>query len=297
MKKILITGSNSYIGTSFEKWVKQYPDKYSVDTYNMVDDSWKEKLFEGYDVVLHVAAIVHVKENNADKYNLINRDLTAAVAQKAKADRVKQFIFMSTMGVYGNECEYITSETEPNPETFYAKSKLEAEKLLNNMSDDYFRIAILRPPIVYGKGCRGNYPRLAKWALKLPVFPNIANKRSMIYIDNLCEFLRIIIEDCSNGLFFPQNKEYVNTSELVKLISEVHGKKIRLTKLLNLVWIGTKISRSCQKVFGSLTYAKEMSGYADYILNNGELKYETVVFEDSIKYTELRNLSKERKLR
>lgn len=287
MKKILITGANSYIGTSFEKWLEQYSDKYSVDTVDMIGCDWKKKSFVGYDVVFHVAAIVHVKENNTDKYNFINRDLTLAVAEKSKADGVEHFIFLSTMGVYGTEIGYITSDNLPVPKTYYAKSKYEAEHYLFRMNTSNFCVAVLRPPLVYGKDCKGNYPKLAKMALKLPVFPNVKNERSMIYIDNLSEFIRLLIDDCMGGLYSPQNRDYVNITELVKLIVQAHGKKIRLTKMFN--WsipIGLKLFVSFRKIFGSFVYDKSMSGGPEYLMSGKRVDYETASFEESIKRTE-----------
>ncbi|AUS95172.1 NAD-dependent epimerase [Clostridium thermosuccinogenes] len=288
MKKILITGANSYIGTSFEKWVAQWPDKYSVDTVDMIDGTWKEKDFSGYDVVFHVAGIVHVKEKNTSKYFEVNRDLAVDVAEKAKSEGVKQFIFLSTMGVYGTETGYITEKTLPDPKTPYAKSKYEAEKLLLKMNEDSsFKVAVLRPPIVYGKGCKGNYPRLARLAVKLPIFPDVNNERSMIYIDNLSEFTRLLIEYCAEGLFFPQNKDYVNTTELVRLIAKSHNKEIRITKFFNFaISIGFKMSETLRKVFGSCVYDKKMIGYHGTTIDGWKMEYETVSFEESIKLTE-----------
>lgn len=287
MKKILITGANSYIGTSLEKWLTKYPDKYSVDTVDIKSNSWKGKDFYKYDVVFHVAAIVHVKENDIEKYFKVNRDLTIEVAEKAKQEGIKQFIFLSTMGVYGTETGYITKDTIPKPKTPYAKSKYEAEQYLLKMNTDNFKIAILRPPIVYGRGCKGNYPRLAKLALKMSFFPDIENKRSMIYIDNLCEFIRLLIDDCSSGLFFPQNKEYVNTTDLVRLIREAHGKRTNVTKAFNWgIVVGLKISKTFRKVFGSFVYDKKMPGGPITKINNQIIDYETVTFEESIKNTE-----------
>lgn len=282
MKKILITGAGSYIGTSFEKWVSQWPEQYEVDTIDMRDDGWRNTPFKQYDVVYHVAAIVHVKENDTDKYFKVNKDLAIQVAKKAKAAGVKQFIFLSTMGVYGIETGFIDENTKPNPKTPYAKSKLEAEGLLNEMMDDSFKVVILRPPIVYGKDCGGNYPRLASMALKLPVFPKVNNKRSMIFIDNLSEFVRLVIEQELSGLFFPQNKEYVNTTDLVQLIAKVHGKELKVTRLFNpLVNLGTKLSETFGKVFGSFTYDKKtLSG------SSKELNYDMCSFEESIERTE-----------
>ena len=287
MKRILITGANSYIGTSFEKWVSQYPDKYSVDTVDIKSKKWQDKSFKRYDVIFHVAGIVHIKEKKVEKYFKVNRDLTIEVAEKAKREGVKQFIFLSTMGVYGVETGYITIDTKPNPKTPYAKSKYEAEQYLLKMNTNNFKIAIIRPPIVYGKGCKGNYPRLAKLALKIPIFPNIQNKRSMIYIDNLCEFIRVLIDNWSSGLYFPQNKEYVNITELVKLVRQAHGKRTIVTKAFNWgIIVGLKFSKTFRKVFGTLVYKKGMPGGPDALLNDETIKYETISFGESIKHTE-----------
>jgi len=281
MKRILITGAGSYIGISFEKWVSQWPEKYQVDTIDMRGNGWRDKPFGTYDVIYHIAAIVHVKENDTEKNFSVNRDLAVEVAKKAKAEGVKQFIFLSTMGVYGKEIGFIDENTKPNPKTPYAQSKLEAERLLSELADDTFKVATLRPPIVYGKDCRGNYPRLAGMALKVPVFPKIKNERSMIFIDNLSEFIRLAIDNELSRLFFPQNKNYVNTTKLVQLIAKAHGKELKATSVFNpLVSIGIKMSETFGKVFGSFTYDKQMSGGPE------ELEYETCSFEESIERTE-----------
>lgn len=281
MKKILITGEGSYIGTSFENWVSQWPEKYQVDIIDMRGNDWRDKLFSTYDVIYHIAAIVHVKENDTEKYFSVNRDLTVEVANKAKAEGVKQFIFLSTMGVYGKETGFIDENTKPNPKTPYAQSKLEAESLLSALNDGSFKVATLRPPIVYGKDCRGNYPRLADIALKLPIFPKIKNERSMIFIDNLSEFVKIVIDEELSGLFFPQNKEYVNTTEMVQLIAKAHDKELKATGLFNFfVSLGINMSETFGKVFGSFTYDKQMSG------GPGKFNYETCSFKESIERTE-----------
>lgn len=262
MKKIIITGANSYIGTRFEKWLKQWLEDYSVDTVDMMDGTWKEKDFSDYDAVFHVAGIAHIKETKENKelYYKINRDLVYEVAKKAKDEGVKQFIFLSSMSVYGMETGVISKDTIPTPKSNYGKSKLQAEELISPLQDSTFNIAVLRPPMIYGKGCKGNYVRLEEFALKSPVFPNIENKRSMIYINNLCEFVKLLVDDCSSGLFLPQNEEYVCTSEMVKYIAEAHGKKIHMTKLFNPLIIVLKVS-TINKVFGDLVYEKRMSEY------------------------------------
>lgn len=262
MKNILITGKNSYIGTSLEDWLKKEPTKYNVNSIDLKNDSWKDKNFSEYDVVFHVAGIAHTKESNKN-YNLyfkVNRDLAYETAKKAKEDGVRQFIFLSSMSVYGIENGLINRDTPIKPNSAYGESKIEAEKLINTLVDNSFIVAILRPPMVYGKGCKGNYPRLAKLALKAPIFPNINNKRSMIYIDNLSEFVKLLVDNCSGGLFFPQNTEYVNTSEMVKIIAEVHGKNLCMTNFFTSILQSLNIS-TLNKVFGDLIYEKDMSEY------------------------------------
>lgn len=258
MKKILITGANSYIGTSFEKWLEQLSNEYKVYTVDIKDDTWKEKDLSKYDVVFHVAGIAHIKETkeNASLYYKVNRDLVYEVAKKAKADGVKQFIFLSSMSVYGMETGVISKDTVPAPKSNYGKSKLQAEELIEPLQDSTFSIAVLRPPMIYGKGCKGNYVRLEKFALKSPIFPKIENKRSMMYIDNLCEFVKQIIDYEGKGLFLPQNDEYVCTSDMVREIAEANGKNIYMTKLFNPLLRVLKIS-TVNKVFGDLVYERD----------------------------------------
>lgn len=256
MKKILITGKNSYIGTSFEKWLSKEPNQYQIDTIDMKDGSWKEHDFSPYDVVFHVAGIAHIKETkkNRDLYFKVNRDLAYETAKKAKEDGSKQFIFLSSMSVYGLDSGVITRKTKPNPKSAYGQSKYEAEKLIKELEDDKFKIAILRPPMVYGNNSKGNYQLLSKFAKKSPIFPNIENKRSMLYIDNLSEFVKELINKESIGIFFPQNKEYVCTSNMVEQIAKENSKKIKLVRFLNpLISMFKKVS-VIQKVFGDLYY-------------------------------------------
>ncbi|WP_320164461.1 NAD-dependent epimerase/dehydratase family protein [uncultured Trichococcus sp.] len=277
MKKILITGANSYIGTSFEKWVEQWPEDYQVDTVGTRNSEWKELDFSTYDVVFHVAGIAHqdAKADQEELYYKVNRDLTIEVAQKAKAEGVKQFIFMSSMIVYGasskiGETKVITRDTVPEPINFYGNSKLQAEQGILPLQSEEFNVVVIRPPMIYGKDSKGNYPLLAKFAKITPVFPNIENKRSMLHIDNLTEFIRLMIEHSENGIFFPQNREYIKTSEMVKTIADVKGKKIWLTKLFNpfLVGLGGNVN-VINKVFGSLLYSQDISSYKhDYQLND-----------------------------
>lgn len=290
MKKILITGANSYIGTSFEKYIKEnYPDDYVVDTVDMIDGTWREKDFSGYDSVFHVAGIAHsdngkISEEKAKLYYAVNTDLTVETAKKAKDDGVGQFIFMSSAIVYGESApigksKVITRDTPVSPANCYGDSKVQAENGIRPLNDDAFKVVILRPPMIYGKGSKGNYPLLAKIALKTPIFPYVKNERSMLYIENLCEFVRLMVENAEQGTFWPQNAEYSNTSELVKMIAVAHGKKIILTRVFN--W-GLPVARFAtglvDKAFGSLSYEKSLSEY--------KVEYRKVGLEEGIKRTE-----------
>lgn len=264
MKKILITGADSYVGTNLAKWLARCRDKYFVDILDMKSESWKERDFSGFDVVFHVAAIVHKKETSdmVNIYFTVNRDLPIKVAKKARESGVKQFIFMSTMAVYGkngklDEEVIITRNTKPDPKTYYAKSKLEAENEINKLMCDNFKVIILRPPLIYGTNCPGNYAKLEKLAKNLCIFPMIENKRSMLHIDKLCYCLEKYINSETDGLFFPQDDEYINTSLLVKKIAEQNGKKIYLSSSLG--WLIRKICKRVNlfnKVFGNLVYEK-----------------------------------------
>lgn len=272
MKKILITGANSYIGTSFEKYMSQWPEQYQVDTVDMVDGSWRKKSFDGYDSVFHVAGIAHSDTGNVTEerkafYYKINTDLTIETAKKAKADGVKQFIFMSSAIVYGDSApigktKVITKDTTVSPANFYGDSKVQAENGILPLNDGIFKVCVLRPPMIYGPGSKGNYPVLSKLARKLPVFPKVNNQRSMLYIENLTEFIRLMVENEEQGIFWPQNDEYSNTTELVQMIAKAHGKKILI--IPGFTWVLKILSHATglvNKAFGSLCYDVAISAY------------------------------------
>ena len=291
MKKILITGANSYIGTSFENYIARWPEKYQVDTVDMVDGSWREKSFAGYDCVFHVAGIAHadtgrVSEKRKAFYYRINTDLAVETARKARADGVRQFIFMSSAIVYGDSApigrtRVITKDTPLAPANFYGDSKVQAEKGLLPLNGDGFRVVILRPPMIYGPGSKGNYPLLAKLAGISPIFPRVANQRSALYIENLAEFIRLMVENEEQGIFWPQNGEYFSTTGLVELIAEARGKRMLavpgfswVLKLLGLV------TPLVNKAFGSFVYDMELSRYKE--------DYRRYTLAESVRITEER---------
>ena len=255
MKEILITGAESYIGTSLEAHLQGQP--YRITTLDVRDDGWCDASFAGYDAVIHVAAIVHQKEQPEMEalYFRVNRDLALGVARKAKAEGVGQFIFMSSMSVYGVDTGIITPATVPDPVSFYGKSKLAAEELLQKEADEGFKVCILRPPMVYGPGCKGNFQTVVKLVKRSPVFPQLRNHRSMIHIDNLCEFLKLCIDRCESGLCFPQNREYMQTSRMARTIAGKLGKRVFFSRLAGLaVRMTIPFLSLTKKAFGTLIY-------------------------------------------
>ena len=230
-KNILIFGKGSYIGTKFQEYLKDY-NEYKIDVLDSMDENWKKTDFSKYDVIYHVAGIAHVSSDpKMEKiYYKVNRDLPIEVAKKAKNENVKQFIFMSSMIIYGvdgkiGKKKIIDENTEKLPIDFYGKSKLEADESIQKLETEKFKTVIIRTPMVYGPGCKGNFPKLKKIAKISPIFPNIDNERSMIYIDNLCEFLKQVIDKENTGIFYPQNKEYVSTKCIIKTMAKSMNKK------------------------------------------------------------------------
>lgn len=271
MKNILITGANSYVGTSFEKWLSQWPDKYHVDTVDMIDGSWREKSFAGYDTVFHVAGIAHVSADPSKKdlYYKVNRDLAIETAQKAKADGARQFIFMSSMIIYGadepvGKEKIITQDTKPAPSDFYGDSKLQADLAIQQLAGENFTVSIMRPPVIYGPGCKGNFPKLLKLAKYAFIFPDIDNRRSMIYIDNFCECVRQIIDEAQGGIYFPQNEEYVSTKDVIINARKLSGHSTLVLPCPKFIISFLSGNETFNKAFGSKTYAKALSSHRQY---------------------------------
>ena len=278
---ILITGAGSYVGTNVENWLKK-DGQFTVDSVDTFGDNWKKADYSQYDVVYHVAGIAHV---NADPkmeplYYKVNRDLTIEIARHAKEAGVKQFIFMSSMIVFHEsqslKAEVLTLNTEPNPNGFYGDSKLQAENGLKELECDTFKVCILRPPMIYGPNSKGNFPRLAKLATKTPIFPAWYNKRSMLFIDNLGEFVKQAILRQLSGTFYPQNREQADTVEIIRFFAKKAGHKVWITKLLNpFVWLGSFVLQPINKMFATYYYDPSMSQM--------DFDYQLVSFEESLK--------------
>lgn len=298
-KKVLIIGAGSYIGQSFMAYAgEHYPENFEIDELDMMEDDWREYDFSKYDIVYHVAGIAHadvgnVSEETKEKYYAVNTDLTIEVAQKAKAEHVQEFIFMSSMIVYGESAPYgkkkiIDEHTVPTPENFYGDSKLQADVAVRELADNSFKVIVLRPPMIYGRGSKGNYPTLAKLAKKLPIFPDVDNARSMLYVENLCEFLcqMMLAGNVKQNatVLIPQNPEWVRTSTMVKEIAETSGKNILALRALKpaVVLAGKmsgKIGGLTNKAFGNNCYAHAISAYSG-------IDYQRVSLEESVARTE-----------
>ena len=288
MKKILITGAGSYIGTKVQHWLEQSPDMFEVEAIDTIDNHWKQADFSKYDVVYNVAGIAHVKaaKGEGPLYYAINKDMVIEIAKAAKAAGVKQFIHMSSMIVYKEvktlEGKQIHKDTKPAPNGFYGDSKLQGELGIQALADDSFKVCVMRPPMIYGPGCRGNFPRLVWLATKTPIFPAWHNKRSMLYIDNLCEFVKQLIINEVDGIVYPQNAEYADTVEIIRYYAKANGKNVWITKLFNpLIWMFGDHVRALGKMFSNSTYDMEMSKYP--------FDYHVVSLEDSFKGIEAKN--------
>ena len=284
MKKVLITGAGSYVGESVRKYILAKDTSFHIDAVDTMEDNWKKADYSQYDVVFHVAGIAHV---NADPkmeplYYKVNRDLTIEIARHAQEAGVKQFIFMSSQIVFHEsqslKPEVLTKDTEPNPNGFYGDSKLQAENGLQTLRAEggAMKMCILRPCMIYGPNAKGNFPRLARLATKVPVFPAWHNKRSMLYIDNLAEFVMQAIVRELEGTFYPQNSELADTVEIIRFFAKEAGHKVWITRLLNpLVWLGSFVLQPINKMFATYYYDPEMSQM--------EFDYQLVSFEESLK--------------
>lgn len=291
MKRVLITGAGSYVGESVKDYILRTSDEFIIDSVDTFDDHWKLADFTKYDVVYHVAGIAHV---NADSkmeplYYKVNRDLTIEIAKHAKVSGVKQFIFMSSMIVFHEsqslKTEMLTADTRPNPNGFYGDSKLQAENGLHELESPMFKVCILRPPMIYGPNSKGNFLRLGWLATKTPVFPLWHNKRSMLYINNLGEFVKQAFLRELEGTYYPQNKELADTVEIVRFFAKKYNHTIWFSKLFNpFVWLGSFFLQPLNKMFASYYYDPKMS--------KADFDYQLVSLEDSLSGLEITEANK-----
>src|SRR5699024_5298283 len=265
MKNILITGENGYVGNQFQYLLEK--DGFKVERISLRNNNWQHQSLRKYDVIIHLAALVHNNNANAKiiDYMNVNFHLTKELAEKAKKDGVNQFIFFSTMSIFGlngsllEKCE-INQFTPYNSITAYGKSKLLAEREIRKLENDAFVVNIVRPPMIYGKESPGNFSKLIKVANISRIFPRFKNERSVIHIDNLYSDLLSLVENPMSGTIHPQNLEYMNTNNALSLIRKHQGKRKRIIELPVPRIIKSILGKVgiINKVYGSLTYSKEI---------------------------------------
>jgi len=255
MTKIILTGARGFIGSYFQK---QYPQKYSIHSFSFVKDDIETLHVKNVEIVIHLSALVHQMGGaNDEAYERVNVDQTLQLAHKAKKNGVKQFIFMSTVKVYGEESDVAYTEISPcHPEDAYGRSKLKAEQELQVLADEDFTVSIIRTPIVYGKGVKANMQNLMKLIDAMPLLPlgGIDNKRSFVYIGNLCSLLDALIMQRKAGVFLAGDDEPLSTTELIQELAKAKKKKLFLIRLplfaMLLKWVKPSFYK---RLFESLT--------------------------------------------
>lgn len=282
MKKILLIGVGGYIGGRFKEYMKRYSD-YEISEVSSMNREWDKISFKGFDAVYNVSGLAHAnaRQSTEEQYYAVNGQLPIDVATKAKKEGVPIFIQMSSMIVYGNmsplgQKKTITKETIPTSPTIYGKSKMIAENGLHNLEDIKFQVAIIRPPLIYSENARDNFPKLVFVAKTMPLFPDLKNQQSMLYVDNLCELVHLIIDNNQGGTYYPQQEAYIETSKIVSDIAKAVGNHMCQTKIFNpFLRLLSKNIAIMQKAFGSITYDMNIS-------NHFEGKYRVVSYEESI---------------
>jgi nucleoside-diphosphate-sugar epimerase len=264
MKKLLLTGARGFIGSYFQK---KYAHKYEIQTFSFLKDDIETLHVKGVETVIHLSALVHQMGGASDEaYERINVEQTLQLARKAKENQVKQFIFMSTVKVYGEESDVAYTEASPcHPEDAYGRSKLKAEQELQALVDEDFTVSIIRTPIVYGRGVKANMQNLMKLVDSMPLLPlrGIDNKRSFVYIGNVCALLDSLIEQEQKGVFLASDDAPLSTTALIQELAKAKKKKLFLIQLplfaMFLKWLKPSFYK---RLFESLTvdnsYTKEV---------------------------------------
>jgi nucleoside-diphosphate-sugar epimerase len=230
--QIVVTGASGFVGKRFME--------YNKSRYELIALSLRAGIPANIDLMqtgslVHLAGKAHEMKAVDDKlYFEINFELTRKLADEAKKQGVRQFIYISSVKVYGNMADAFVDETTTcKPDDAYGKSKLAAEEYLRSIEDAHFRVAIIRPPLVYGPGVKGNMIRflaLAEKKLPLP-FGGIDNKRSMVFIDNLVELINRVAEREARGIFTAGDPEAISTGYLLGLIREYMNNRKGLISL------------------------------------------------------------------
>lgn len=254
MIRLLLTGSNGFIGSNF---VDKYKDRHDIKSFSFYHDNLAILNCKNIDVIVHLSALVHQMNGaSSEEYDEINVTQTLHLAQKAKSEGVMHFIFMSTVKVYGEENDLPYTETSSCfPQDDYGKSKLKAERELQKLQDENFTVSIIRTPIVYGYGVKANIKHLINLVKKIPIIPlgGIKNQRSIVYIGNLCHLIDTLIEKKQSGVFLASDDEPLSTTDLVQKIAKVTQRKRYLITLPFFELLLRKLKPSFhQRLYGNL---------------------------------------------
>jgi nucleoside-diphosphate-sugar epimerase len=255
MLNVLVTGASGFVG----KHLLHYNNngRYNLRTVSLKSTNVESCLIENIDVIIHLAGKAHEMNKIDDKvYFDTNYLLTAQLADKAKKAGVKHFIYISSTKVYNDEQGMVLDETSAcEPSDAYGKSKLKAEQYLQTVADKNFRVAIIRPPVIYGAGVKGNILKLLKLCdsnKPLP-FLRVNNQRSMVFINNLLELMFTIIDQRAEGIFIAGDAQPLSTSKLISLIRTNLNRQQRLFYLPEVFRIIIKNANSAlyNRLFGS----------------------------------------------
>lgn len=289
--KILIIGKNSYIGNHIDEWLTKYGHK--VEQLDVLTEDWRAYDYSPYDAIVHVAGIVHRPDcQDWNLYKAVNCDMPVQIASQFKSSRGSkglkgQYIYFSTMGVYDAGKKLAPSIVDENTpiliegNSMYGKSKAMAEVELAKLKDGNFDVAFVRPPSVYGRGCKGGYiTGFKKIAQMLPIIPRAYENacQSFIYIDNLSECVRLIAENHLSGAFCPQDDEIPNANRLLEVICKGIGKKYRSSRLLGVCLRMVSFIPLVKKAYGGIEYSRKLSDIPG-------MDYVVVPFEEAMKRT------------
>lgn len=256
MKSVLVTGANGFIGRSLcarlvaegsrvrgtlrerhdQKQLTSGVEPTFVDQIDSGTD-WTAAL-AGIDIIVHLAARVHVMhETTADPlaaFRRVNTAGTVTLAKEAAAAGVKRFVFLSTIGVNGDNSGQTPyrEDSVPAPHNAYALSKLEAEEeLVGITAESGMELVVLRAPLIYGPGNPGNFLSLLQVVAKgIPLpFAGINNRRSFLYVENLVDALvASAIHPDAKGVFLVCDGEDLSTADLIRRIAAALAVPARL---------------------------------------------------------------------
>lgn len=285
MCKILITGASGFVGAALcarllrnghsvkgtlltsELPISLPTGVQPVVVEHLSNNSCWDHAVTDVDIIIHLAARVHVMKETAvdpvQEFRKVNLYGTEQLAQQAAQAGVNRFVFMSTVGVNGDNSgqkPYYEGD-EPHPHNPYSVSKYEAELTLEHISGKTgMEVVMVRAPIVYGPGNPGNFLSLLKVIHRRTPLPlaSIQNKRSLIYVENLVDALAVCAThpDAAGQTYLVSDGEDVSTSELIRRTAAALGIRARLlpfpVSVMRLIGKLTGRSATVNRLTGSL---------------------------------------------